>query len=100
MRSHGRRGMQRKTGSIVLSILLVLTAMLLPVCHLHPLLDKGAPDHCTICVSLHAAAPMAAHAPYACLPGVAAETVFSPVLHSVKTASLSLRATRGPPSAA
>ncbi len=49
--------------SVVASIVLVLMAMMLPVCHLHPLLDTSAPDHCTICVSLHAALPMGVHAP-------------------------------------
>ncbi len=49
--------------AIATSIVLLLVAMLLPVCHLHPLLDKGAPDHCTICVSLHAALPMGVHLP-------------------------------------
>ena len=51
--------------AIATSIVLVLLAMMLPVCHLHPLLDKAAPDHCTICVTLHAALPMGAHAPAA-----------------------------------
>lgn len=54
---------------------MLLIAMLLPVCHLHPLLDKGAADRCTICVSLHAATPLAVHLP----PAVAllqAEAVF------------------------
>ncbi len=45
------------------SIVLVLVAMMLPVCHLHPLLDASAPDHCTICISLHAALPMSVHVP-------------------------------------
>ncbi|MEO6830067.1 MAG: hypothetical protein ABI164_09680, partial [Acidobacteriaceae bacterium] len=49
--------------SVVASIVLVLAAMLLPVCHLHPVLDKSAPDHCAICISLHAALPMGAHLP-------------------------------------
>ena len=59
--------MQRKSSvrsskvAIAASIVLVLIAMMLPVCHLHPLLDKGAPDHCTICVSLHAALPVGVH---------------------------------------
>ena len=49
--------------SIAVSIVLVLAAMMLPVCHLHPLLDKSAPDHCAICVSLHAALPIGVHPP-------------------------------------
>ncbi len=49
--------------SVFTSIFLVLLAMMLPVCHLHPILDKAAPDHCTICVSLHSALPMGVHAP-------------------------------------
>lgn len=47
--------------AVASSIILLLLAMLLPVCHLHPLLAKGAPDHCTICISLHAAVPVAVH---------------------------------------
>jgi hypothetical protein len=49
--------------AVAASIFMLLIAMLLPVCHLHPLLDKGAPDHCAICVSLHAAAPLGVHVP-------------------------------------
>ena len=48
---------------IAASIALVLAAMLVPACHLHPLLDKSAPDHCAICISLHVAAPLGVHAP-------------------------------------
>ena len=48
---------------IVASIVLVLAAMLVPACHLHPLLDKTAPDHCAICVSMHVAVPVGVHAP-------------------------------------
>jgi hypothetical protein len=87
----------RKTGSIVLSILLVLAAMLLPVCHLHPLLDKGAPDHCAICVSLHAAAPLAAQAPGLAAPEFLAERVdsASPRLQARQSSRLS--SSRAPP---
>lgn len=49
--------------SIATSILLLFLAMMLPVCHLHPLLDKTAPDHCAICVSLHATPPLGVHVP-------------------------------------
>lgn len=49
--------------SIVASIFLVLLAMMLPVCHMHPLLDKTAPEHCTICMTLHAAPPLGIHLP-------------------------------------
>jgi hypothetical protein len=49
--------------TIVTSILLLLLAMMLPVCHMHPLLDKSAPEHCTICVMLHAAPPLGMHLP-------------------------------------
>lgn len=42
-------------------MVLLLLAMMLPVCHLHPLLEKGAPDHCTICLTLHLAAPLGVH---------------------------------------
>jgi hypothetical protein len=49
--------------TIVTSVLLLLLALMLPVCHMHPLLDKSAPDHCTICVALHAAPPLGVHLP-------------------------------------
>jgi hypothetical protein len=49
--------------TIAASVLLLLLAMMLPVCHMHPLLDKSAPDHCTICVTLHAAPPLGVHLP-------------------------------------
>jgi hypothetical protein len=49
--------------TIVTSILLLLLALMLPVCHMHPLLDKSAADHCTICITLHAAAPLGVHLP-------------------------------------
>lgn len=49
--------------AIATSILLLLLAMMLPVCHMHPLLDKTAPEHCTICVALHAAPPLGVHLP-------------------------------------
>lgn len=49
--------------AVAATILMLLIAMLLPVCHLHPLLDKGAADRCTICVSLHAATPLPVHLP-------------------------------------
>lgn len=49
--------------TIATSIFLVLLAMMLPICHLHPLLDKTAPDHCSICVTLHATPPLGVHLP-------------------------------------
>ena len=49
--------------AIATSIFLLLVAMMLPVCHIHPLLDKAAPDHCAICVTLHAAPPLGVHLP-------------------------------------
>ena len=49
--------------TIVTSVFLLLLAMMLPVCHMHPLLDKSAPDHCTICITLHAAPPLGIHVP-------------------------------------
>lgn len=49
--------------TVAASILLLLLAMMLPVCHMHPLLDKTAPDHCAICVTLHAAPPLGVHLP-------------------------------------
>lgn len=47
--------------SIVSSIVLLLLAMMLPVCHMHSPLDKSAPDHCTICMTLHATPPLGVH---------------------------------------
>ncbi|MGO8718374.1 MAG: hypothetical protein ACLQMO_04045 [Acidobacteriaceae bacterium] len=49
--------------SIATSIFLVLLAMMLPACHMHPLLDRTAPNHCAICVSLHATPPLGVHLP-------------------------------------
>jgi hypothetical protein len=49
--------------TIATGIFLVLLAMMLPVCHMHPLLDKTAPDHCTICITLHATPPLGVHLP-------------------------------------
>ena len=49
--------------SIAASVFLVLLAMMLPVCHMHPLLDKTAPGHCTICMTLHATPPLGIHLP-------------------------------------
>jgi hypothetical protein len=51
------------TASIATSVFLVLLAMMLPVCHMHPLLDKTAPEHCTICMTLHATPPLGIHLP-------------------------------------
>jgi hypothetical protein len=53
--------------SVITSVVLLLLAMMLPVCHLHPLLDKSAPGRCTICMSLHATPPMGVHVPPAIL---------------------------------
>ena len=49
--------------TVVTSLFLLLLAMMLPVCHMHPLLEKSAPEHCTICVTLHAAPPLGVHLP-------------------------------------
>jgi hypothetical protein len=49
--------------TVVTSLFLLLLAMMLPVCHMHPLLDKSAPEHCAICVTLHAAPPLGVHLP-------------------------------------
>ena len=49
--------------TIATSIFLLLLAMMLPVCHMHPVLDKTAPDHCAICVTLHATPPLGVHLP-------------------------------------
>jgi hypothetical protein len=54
---------QVRKATVVISLFLLLLAMMLPVCHMHPLLDKSAPDHCTICVTLHAAPPLGVHLP-------------------------------------
>lgn len=50
-------------GMIAASIVLVLLAMMLPVCHMHSPFNPNAADHCTICISLHSALPIGAHAP-------------------------------------
>jgi len=49
--------------TIATGIVLLLLAMMLPVCHMHPLLDKSAPEHCAICITLHAAPPVGLHLP-------------------------------------
>ncbi|HTU49286.1 MAG TPA: hypothetical protein VMF56_01760 [Acidobacteriaceae bacterium] len=43
MQTRSQTGVSKTT--IATSIFLVLLAMMLPVCHLHPLLDKTAPEH-------------------------------------------------------
>ncbi len=60
---HTRPQTRVSTTTVVTSVLLLLLAMMLPVCHMHPLLDKSAPEHCTICVTLHAARPLGVHLP-------------------------------------
>lgn len=85
--------------SIAAAIVLVLLAMMLPVCHLHPLLDKGAPVHCTICVALHAALPVGVHLPQA----VRLQQAGSVVIAAVQTQPQFLSrfaASRAPPSSA
>jgi len=61
MQTKSQTGVSKTT--IATSILLLLLAMMLPVCHMHPLLDKSAPEHCAICVTLHAAPPLGVHLP-------------------------------------
>ena len=61
MQTKSQTGVSKTT--IATSVLLVLLAMMLPVCHMHPLLDKSAPDRCAICVTLHAAPPLGVHLP-------------------------------------
>jgi len=61
MQTKSQTGVSKTT--IATSVLLLLLAMMLPVCHMHPLLDKSAPDHCAICVTLHAAPPLGVHLP-------------------------------------
>ncbi|MGC1870984.1 MAG: hypothetical protein WA700_08505 [Acidobacteriaceae bacterium] len=60
---HTRSQTRVSKTTIATSIFLLLLAMMLPVCHIHPLLDKTAPEHCTICVTLHAAPPLGVHVP-------------------------------------
>lgn len=60
---HTRSQSRVSKTTIATSILLLLLAMMLPVCHMHPLLDKTAPEHCAICVTLHAAPPLGVHLP-------------------------------------
>jgi hypothetical protein len=57
--------------AVTACIVLVLTAMMLPVCHMHPLFNPAAADHCTICISLHAALPLGAHVPTLSAPKLA-----------------------------
>ncbi len=83
--------------SIATGIVLLLMAMLLPVCHMHPLLDKAAPDHCTICVSLHAALPVGVHAPTMAAPLLSAERVIVAVVQTRSSFAPRLAASRAPP---
>jgi hypothetical protein len=82
--------------AIAFSIAMLLAAMLLPVCHLHPLLDKGAPDHCTICLSLHAAAPLGMHMP-AAVTSTQAGMVFLIVVPTLRGRTAHFVPTRAPP---
>ncbi len=61
MQKKSQSGVSKTT--VVTSVFLLLLAMMLPVCHMHPLLDKSAPEHCAICVTLHAAPPLGVHLP-------------------------------------
>jgi hypothetical protein len=83
--------------AVVTSIVLVLLAMMLPVCHIHPLLDKAAPDHCTICISLHAAAPMGAHSPSIMAVPLPVDRVVVVAVQSQTDPRPRLAASRAPP---
>jgi hypothetical protein len=83
--------------AVAASIVLVLVAMMLPVCHIHPLLDKAAPDHCTICISLHAAAPMGVHSPSMMAVLLPADRVVVVALPSHPDPNPRFAASRAPP---
>jgi hypothetical protein len=86
-----------RKAAVFAGIALVLVAMLLPVCHLHPLLDQAAPDHCAICVSLHAAPPLAAQVPVLALNSSTGESI-APDKAFVRFSYTPLhRASRAPP---
>ncbi|MHB8301830.1 MAG: hypothetical protein ACYDC6_03180 [Acidobacteriaceae bacterium] len=82
--------------AVAASVVMLLVAMMLPVCHLHPLLDKGAPDHCTICVSLHAALPMGVHLPQS-VHLLQAGAVFLAAVPMQSSRAACFAATRAPP---
>lgn len=86
--------------SVAVSIFLVLTAMMLPVCHLHPLLDKSAPDHCTICISLHAALPIGVHPPSVEARMLAIGRVFVASIQAPVSLDPRFAESRAPPSSA
>ena len=77
--------------SLATSIFLLLLAMMLPVCHMHPLLDKSSPDHCTICLMLHATPPLGVHAPPALRLFESGKVLVSPY-HDAISRSFSTRA--------
>jgi hypothetical protein len=79
------------------SIVLLLIAMLLPVCHMHPLLGTTAPDHCTICVSLHAALPVGVHAPRIAAPLLSAERIIVSIVQTQSSFTPRFAASRAPP---
>lgn len=79
------------------SIVLLLVAMMLPVCHSHPLLDKTAPDHCSICVSLHAAVPVGLPGPQIATPLAFAEPVFIAHIQPQSSFTPRFAASRAPP---
>jgi hypothetical protein len=83
--------------SIFASIFFVLLAMMLPACHQHPLLDNSAPDHCTICVSLHSALPMGVHAPTVAAPLLSVERVVIAGVQTQSSITPRFAASRAPP---
>jgi hypothetical protein len=91
---HTRLQTRVSKATVATSILLLLLAMMLPVCHMHPLLDKAAPEHCTICVTLHATPPMGVHFPPAVRLYQTGEVVVPdfPVQSSVESRFASSRA--------
>lgn len=82
--------------SLATSIFLLLLAMMLPVCHMHPLLDKSSPDHCAICLLLHATPPLGVHAPPALRLFEAGKVLASSVSEESFAISRSF-STRAPP---
>ncbi len=91
---------RKSRAAVAVSIALLLIAMLLPVCHLHPLLDKTAPAHCTICVSLHAATPVGVHAPPPATLQLSAERVSAIRAQGPLSFTPHFSASRAPPSPA
>lgn len=84
--------------TIATSIVLVLLAMMLPVCHMHSPFNPSAAEHCAICISLHAALPMGAHAPPVELPSTAVGRVVVVPSEIQSSFTPRLATSRAPPS--